>query len=559
MKHSDLVESRLKVDHTSDKASDLRIRRIEISIVLIFLAAVAALLLFNPTPTPAPGSSADATGTVTAQVAVMPQQGWYPLTVYFSGYASHSSDGHIVGYEWDMDGNGVADVSTGAEGGYAAYTFTVPGTYPVTLTVHDDRGRTSKEQVVIDVWHPSRSPVDYWTVFDDERVGRIDLILDQAKWQRLWSDPEQKYEVAVDAVIFGESLEDVGLRTRGQFSMRNSRDKKPWRIDTDSFVDGQEFHNLRALLLLNNIGDSTLLKEKLAYELMYFAGVPASHSAFVELWFDLADDGRPPLFWGVYSLVERVDKKYLVTRFGRDSKTGNLYKASHAQRGPMDLVYYGESIEDYPTQDGSYAYGKESNVEKADYTDVIELCRVLATTYATPEDFCSALEAVINVDGFLRYMAVVTALANWDSYPNTGNNYYLFNDPVSGRFQWIPWDLTWDLNPAAPVFETGEFRLVSSAPLYEKTMQVEKYRRQFAAYLDLLLRYRFNYDYIYARARQLHELIAPAVAQGDRAFYGVNAEASPDSFEEWEALADFARDRNAFIRSVLNEEMGGER
>ena len=57
------------------------------------------------------------------------------------------------------------------------------------------------------------------------------------------------------------------------------------------------------------------------------------------------------------------------------TSNGNLYKASHAQRGPMDLVYYGADITDYPTQNGQYAYGKMTNEEEADYSDVIQLAR----------------------------------------------------------------------------------------------------------------------------------------------------------------------------------------
>ena len=60
---------------------------------------------------------------------------------------------------------------------------------------------------------------------------------------------------------------------RGQFSLRMSGAKKPWKIDTDYYVDNQEFHNLRQLMFLNNIGDSSLLYEKLAYEMMYAAGL----------------------------------------------------------------------------------------------------------------------------------------------------------------------------------------------------------------------------------------------------------------------------------------------
>jgi hypothetical protein len=86
-------------------------------------------------------------------------------------------------------------------------------------------------------------------------------------------------------------------------------------------------------------------------------------------------------------------------------------------------------------------------------------------------------------------------------------------------------------------------------------MRVEKYRRQYAAYLDLLLRHRFNYEYIHTRAGHLHQLIAPSVARGDRLLYGENPAAPPEAFEKWETLAEFARERNSFIRSVLNDDM----
>ena len=35
----------------------------------------------------------------------------------------------------------------------------------------------------------------------------------------------------------------------------------------------------------------------------------------------------------------------------------------------MDLIYYGPDIQDYPTQNGLYAYGKATNEEQADYDD----------------------------------------------------------------------------------------------------------------------------------------------------------------------------------------------
>lgn len=422
----------------------------------------------------------------------------------------------------------------------------------------DEKGNTATDSIVVNVRHPSSSSVDYWTVFDSSIVRRVDVSISTANWDLVFSDPEAKIEVPVDAVVFGEQLENIGFRMKGQISMRESRDKRPWKFNIDAYIENQEFHNLRQLLFTNNIADPSLSQEILAYDMMRFAGVPASHVNFVEFWIDFSDDTGGPIFWGVYTMVERVDKKFLSNRFGRDSKDGNLYKASHAQRGPMDLMYYGANIEDYPTQNGQYAYGKMNNEEEADYSDIINLCYVISgVDYETPQDFAQALEQVFNVDGYLRYIAVIAAIMNWDSYPNTGNNYYLFNNPVSGKFEWIPWDLNWGGEPFMPLFERGENTISPYAPLYENVFEVERYRRQYAAYLDLLTREFLNYQYIYVRAKAYHDLIAPYVMQGtgDKMFTEDQIFFPNHLFDSsWQDLANLAGERNKFIQEAITHE-----
>ncbi len=506
-----------------------------------------------------PGADSQESPQVNAQASGMPNQGWAPLTVYFSAYGSQANLSEIRRYEWDLDGNGQIDYDASADGGYASYLYSKPGEYTITLRVTDTQGRTATDQIRVTVRLPTSSSVDYWTVFDPNRVRRIDLSLTQADWDRMWVDPEAKVMIPANAIIFGERLSDIGLRMRGQFSLRESGDKKPWAIDTDAYIDGQEFHNLRKLLLLNNIGDPSLLKEALAYEMMAFAGVPASHTAFVQLWFDILDDESPAFFWGVYTLVERVDNKYLANRFGADSTSGNLYKASHAQRGPMDLIYYGERIEDYPQQNGQYAYGKQNNEAEADYTDIVNLCRVIdGTQYPSEQDFIRALESVLNVDAFLRYMAVVTILDNWDTYPNTGNNFFLFNDPISERFEWIPWDLTWGENAQAALFMRSGQGLISRAPLSDQAFQINSYRSRYMAYVDLLLRYWLTPQLMTQRVQTYHDMLSPYVNQatGDKAFFGAHAMFPVEAFTNSPStLLQFVSQRGEFLHNALAAEI----
>jgi spore coat protein H len=533
-------------------------RLVEVASIIVFVLIVVAAVLANPSQGRGVVELVGPNTGIAAYAIAMPNQGWAPMTVYFSAFGSASQAGRIVKYEWDLDANGFYDTDATRSDGYASYHYAKPGEYAVTLRVTDDLGNVATDSVLITVRHPASSSVDYWTVFDDSRVRRVDISLTSADWATMWTDPEAKLQVQADAVVFGERLDGVGFRMRGQFSLRESGEKKPWKIDTDAYVEGQEFHNLRQLMFLNNIGDPSMLQEKLAYDTMHFAGVPASHTCFVELWIDFSDDDQPPVFWGVYTMVERVDKKFLANRFGRDSKGGNLYKANHALRGPMDLIYYGPRIESYPTQGGLYAYGKATNEEEADYSDLINLIYVIdGVQYDTPEDFAAALEEVFNVDTFLRYMAVVNTLGNWDSYPYTGNNYYLFNNAVTGKFEWIPWDLSWGDNVQHPLFELEGPGLVTRAPLYDKVFQVERYRTRYAGYLDLLARRWFTGENITALSSQYHAMIAPYVVQstGDKVFYGDTAMFPPEAFESsWTHFGDFARQRNAFILSTLAED-----
>jgi PKD repeat protein len=532
-------------------------RLVEVASVVVFVLVIVALVLANPSQGRGVVEQATPSAEIAAYAIAMPNQGWAPMTVYFSAFGSASQAGRIVKYEWDLDANGLYDTDATATGGYASYDYAKPGAYKVTLRVTDAYRNTATDSVFITVRHPASSSVDYWTVFDDSRVRRVDISLTSADWQYMWTDPEAKLQVPADAVVFGERLENVGFRMRGQFSLRESGEKKPWKIDTDAYVAGQGYQNLKQLMFLNNIGDTSMLQEKLAYDAMHFAGVPASHVCFVELWIDFTDDDQPAIFWGVYTMVERVDKKLLANRFGRDYDTGNLYKANHALRGPMDLIYYGPTIESYPTQNGLYAYGKATNKEQADHSDIINLMYVIdGVQYDTPENFATALEQVFNVDSFLRYWAVVVTLGNWDSYPYTGNNYYLFNNAGTGKFEWIPWDLTWGDNAQHPLFEREGPGLVARAPLYDKVFQVERYRTRYAGYLDLLARRWFTGENISALASEYHTMIAPYVTQstGDKMYFGDTAMFPIEAFDNsWSHFGDFARQRSEYILTTLAE------
>ncbi|NUP95455.1 MAG: M4 family metallopeptidase, partial [Planctomycetaceae bacterium] len=88
----------------------------------------------------------DATSTVpnaapTAVLSATPLTGSAPLDVDLDAGASTDVDGSIVSYEWDYDGDGTVDATSGTA--TSAYTYSSPGTYWPRVAVVDDDGAVS--------------------------------------------------------------------------------------------------------------------------------------------------------------------------------------------------------------------------------------------------------------------------------------------------------------------------------------------------------------------------------------------------------------------------------
>jgi hypothetical protein len=76
-----------------------------------------------------------------------------------------------------------------------------------------------------------------------------------------------------------------------------------------------------------------------------------------------------------------------------------------------------------------------------------------------------------------------------------------------------------EMNRNQPLYDWG------GMPLARRVIEVERYRRAYAAYVDLLRRQWFTPAGVRARAQSWHELVATAVRQdtGDKMFFGETA------------------------------------
>src|SRR6185295_5667996 len=56
------------------------------------------------------------------------------------------------------------------------------------------------------------------------------------------------------------------------------------------------------------------------------------------------------------------------------------------------------------------------------------------------ELFRQKIRSYLDVDEFLRFVAVNAFITNTDSYLTGGHNFYMYLDPRDDKFRFIPWD-----------------------------------------------------------------------------------------------------------------------
>jgi hypothetical protein len=307
---------------------------------------------------------------------------------------------------------------------------------------------------------------------------------------------------------FGKEVyKDVGVRFKGNstylFSARGI--KRPLKIDFDRFVKGQKLHGLTMVALGNNAFDPSQLRETLSYDIYRTAGVPAPRTAFVKLY--LTVEGKHQrAYAGLYTLIETVNKGFLRRHFGDGS--GLLLKPEQAP----NLAYLGERWPAYER-----AYRPKGTPTPETQRRLIAFTRLVHR--ASDANFRKEIGSLLDVEGFLRYLAASTLMVNLDSFQGLGHNYYLYLDPKTNRFAFIPWDLNMsfaglafggtpdqliELSVKKPHF--GQNRLI------DRLLAVDEFNNAYRGHLEKLTREGFRPGKLHADIDAMTRATREAVA-----------------------------------------------
>ncbi|GAA3662912.1 CotH kinase family protein [Microbacterium marinilacus] len=314
------------------------------------------------------------------------------------------------------------------------------------------------------------------TFFDMDEVHTIDIVYDEDDYQAMidaYAETGDKDWITATVTIDGETFEDVGLRLKGNSSLRGlSGDQSsgaepgdageedgteqdadegedagaggapdggfdegdgsvsaddpaglPWLIRLDKYVDGQEYAGRSDFVVRGN-NSETSLNEAVALQVIEQAGVAGEQAAYTRLSVNGSDEQL--------RLVIDVpdDEGWNDDAFGG---TGITYKAD----SDGDYSYRGDDSADY-LDVFDVKFDADDLPEDQAYAPLIEFLDFINN--ASDEELASQLSDYLDVDSFADYLAVQDLVANSDDIDGPGNNSYLHYDPDTGLMTVVAWD-----------------------------------------------------------------------------------------------------------------------
>lgn len=363
--------------------------------------------------------------------------------------------------------------------------------------------------------------------------GAVDLI------------PRTPVYVPATVSMNGKTWWYVGVRYKGNSTLsggwRSGVGKLPFRLNFDKFeddhpeIEGQHFYGFSKLSLSSNQGDTSYIRDHVASDTFLAAGVPAARTGFMAVY---VDHGEGPQYFGLYTAAEDPQASLLDSHFGNHD--GALYEAdgTGARWGTFDEA----------------SFEAQSDAAEQGWESVQAAIAALNADRGDAGAWRAGLEARLDVDGFLQWLAINTVLKNWDSYGGMPHNYYLYADPTDGnRLHWITWDHNLSMSAGQGLSLTLS-EVTQDWPLIRYLMDDPVYRPRYEQYVRESIQGPLATATMKARLQQAHELIAPWVS-GENAevtgFTYTSAQQFDTSLTGSNGLFSFVEQREAAVKTAF--------
>jgi hypothetical protein len=351
--------------------------------------------------------------------------------------------------------------------------------------------------------------------YDLNTIQKIEITFTQPNWDYMLDTAKagsDGYISASKVKINGVEFSNVGVKYKGNSSYNPTRNKNPFHIELDTYVD-QNYLGYTDIKLSNAYRDPSFLREVLSYKIASdYMHVPQSNYANVYVNTKLI---------GLYSNTESVGKKFVKNRFG--SKSNTFVKCSPVNGADPGSLNYPNLV--YLGPDSSLYFERYELESDYGWDDLVNLCDTL-------NNHIDAIEEIVNMNEVLWMLAFDNVLVNLDSYIGQfSQNYYLYKDDHD-RFR----PVLWDLNESFGTFsETGTGNLNTTTsriqmspllhsdhanwPLVKNILANPTYKRMYIANMRTILAEHFINNSYYSDALAFRDLINASVKADPNKFY----------------------------------------
>lgn len=323
----------------------------------------------------------------------------------------------------------------------------------------------------------------YAPLFDRSSVHKIEVEMPDSLWKDFLAHADDEAYYPCDVTIDGETLRNVGIRTKGnssrQFVSQAHRDKYSFRIKFDKYDDYLNYHGLTEICMNNMYSDPSCMRDVLCYDVCKLIDAYAPECAYTDMYLN----GQ---LYSFYFLAEQPGTT-LGERLGTDDDAV-LYKAADVigTNGGYDCSFKSTmALENFEVK-----FGSDDSL-----SHIAELQQAINALNASNY---KSIEQIMDVQSFLRGFAVNAAMCNYDSYNGQmAHNYYLVYS--GGKMHYVCWDYNLSLGNfmdyGASVnsdIKTAVYQTtVSDRPLL-KLLDIDEYRRAYEGYVKQIMQYYAN-------------------------------------------------------------------
>ena len=342
-------------------------------------------------------------------------------------------------------------------------------------------------------------PLTVDDIFPSDRVLDVQITVDPGDWDtvrfqergfldalhesRQYGPVDHPYTyVAAHVTIDGVEFPQVGIRKKGFIGSQNST-RPSLKIKLNHVDKTGQINGLTNLTFNNNQQDVSLISQFMGYRLFNAAGSPAPRCAYAKL----TVNGQN---LGIYAHVERIHRPFLKWGFGNDD----------------GVLYEGTVVDFYPDWAGSFE--KKVGQDKAGRQKIQQLIDVLDNP---DENIETVIGQLVDLDSFYTFWAMEGLAGFWDGYSGNANNFFIYLNPETDKFHFIPWGADSLFEKFSPIRDDTEdpVSVKIQGLVTRRLYQSESGRQRYEQALRKILERHWNEPTLLAETERIEALLKP--------------------------------------------------